>query len=61
LLNTGSTPLRYLCFSTRILTEVVGYPDSQKIGALSYSDSGEALVRIMVRESSAVDYYDGEL
>jgi uncharacterized cupin superfamily protein len=61
LLNTGGTTLRYLCFSTRIPTEVVGYPDSQKIGAFSYGDSGEALVRIMVRESSAVDYYDGEL
>jgi uncharacterized cupin superfamily protein len=61
LLNTGTKPLRYLCLSTRILTDVVGYPDSGKIGAMSYSGTGEAVVRIMVRESSAVDYYDGEL
>jgi uncharacterized cupin superfamily protein len=61
LLNTGSTNLRYLCFSTRALTEVVGYPDSKKIGAFSYDDAGQPRVRIMVRESSGVDYYDGEL
>lgn len=61
LLNTGDTALRYLCFSTRALTEVVGYPDSQKIGAISYDASGTALVQMMFRESGAVDYYDGEL
>lgn len=61
LLNTGDTPLRYLCFSTLIPTEVVGYPDSKKIGAMSCDGDGKARVRIMVRESSAVDYYDGEL
>lgn len=61
LLNTGTVPLRYLCFSTMVPTEVVGYPDSGKIGAMSYSAAGEPLVRIMVRESSGVDYYDGEL
>ncbi len=41
-------------------TAVVGYPDSQKIGAFSYSAAGESMVRIMVREESKVDYYDGE-
>lgn len=61
LLNTGSTPLRYLCFSTLISTEVVGYPDSGKIGAMSFSATGQPHVRRMFRESSHVDYYDGEL
>jgi uncharacterized cupin superfamily protein len=61
LLNTGSATLRYLCFSTMTPTEVVGYPDSGKIGAFSFGAGGEPLVRIMVRDSSGVDYYDGEL
>lgn len=61
LLNSGSGPLRYLCFSTLVPTDVVGYPDSKKIGAMSYTAAGEAVVRIMVREGSGVDYYDGEL
>ncbi len=61
LLNTGTAPLRYLCFSTLIPTEVVGYPRSKKIGAMSISSAGEQMVRIVVREESAVDYYDGEL
>ena len=61
LLNSGTAPLRYLCFSTMLPTEVVGYPDSQKIGAFSYTAAGESVVRIMVREESKVDYYDREL
>lgn len=59
LLNTGDAPLRYLCFSTMIPTEVVGYPDSHKIGAMSFAD-GKPVVRIMVRDSSGVGYYEGE-
>ena len=42
-------------------TEVVGYPDSKKIGAFGYTAAGESVVRIMVREESKVDYYDREL
>jgi uncharacterized cupin superfamily protein len=61
LLNTGPSPLRYLCFSTMLGTEVVGYPDSKKIGAMSYTSAGESVVRIMVRDTSGVDYYDGEV
>jgi len=61
LLNTGDGPLRYLCFSTLIPTEVVGYPHSKKIGAMSVNSTGEQMVRIVVRESSVADYYDGEL
>ena len=61
LVNSGTSPLRYLCFSTLISTEVVGYPDSGKIGAVSYTSAGEPLVRIVVRNSSGVDYYDGEI
>ena len=59
--NTGEEPLRYLCFSTMLPTEVVGYPDSRKIGAMGFGAGGEQIVRIMVREESHVDYYDREL
>jgi uncharacterized cupin superfamily protein len=61
LFNTGEAPLKYLCFSTMIHTEIVGYPNSKKIGAMSVSAAGEQIVRIMVREGNVVDYYDGEL
>ena len=61
LLNTSETTLKYLCFSTLQMADVVGYPDSKKIGALGFGPAGEQWVRIMVREDSAVDYYDGEL
>ena len=63
--NTGTGPLRYLCFSTVSTPEIVGYPDSKKIGAMGASSYGEAMkgntwVRLITRESSAIDYYDGE-
>jgi hypothetical protein len=40
-------------------TEIVGYPDSKKIGAMA-APRGERWLRLIARESSAVDYYDGE-
>ncbi len=61
LLNTGDTPLRYLCFSTMIPTEVVGYPDSKKVGAFGGPGTGPQWQRVMVREGTLLDYYDGEL
>lgn len=61
LLNTGEAPIRYLCFSTLVPTEVVGYPDSKKIGAMSFTDAGKSRIRHMFREDSQVDYYEGEL
>jgi uncharacterized cupin superfamily protein len=61
LINTGEVPLRYLCFSTLIPTEVVGYPDSKKVGAFGGPGGGEQWLRVMVREGSMLDYYDGEL
>jgi uncharacterized cupin superfamily protein len=32
LINTGDAPLTYICFSTMNPIEIVGYPDSDKIG-----------------------------
>jgi len=63
--NTGQTPLRYLGLSTLGNAEVVGYPDSKKIGASSAADyaaamRGEHWVRILVNEGPNAGYYDGE-
>jgi uncharacterized cupin superfamily protein len=65
LVNTGKTPLRYLCFSTLSAAEVVGYPDSKKLAAASAASYEEAMsgkhwVRIIVRDDVGVGYYDGE-
>jgi uncharacterized cupin superfamily protein len=61
LINTGTDTLRYLCFSTLLSTEVVGYPDSGKTAAMAYGAGDQPWVRAIFRNDSAVDYYDGEL
>ena len=60
--NTGSTPLRYLCFSTMNLVEVVGYPDSDKVGASARTaDGSKPVVRVLLKRADGnVDYYEGE-
>ena len=64
LINTGTEPLRYLCFSTMNSPEVAGYPDSGKLGIIGgRAPGGSARVsalRKCFRESSEVDYYEGE-
>jgi uncharacterized cupin superfamily protein len=65
MVNRGDKTCRYLCFSTKHTTEVVGYPDSKKIAA-SAADSPNAWVtgNFWVRElhfsKDQVQYYDGE-
>ena len=61
--NTGDQPLTYLCMSTMVTTDVVGYPDSRKTAALAFAPgtAGEApWVRAMFRNESVTDYYDRE-
>ena len=63
--NTGDAVLRYLCFSTMNTAEVVGYPDSKKVGAMAAPSmeaalKGETWVRVLTFEPSKVGYYDGE-
>lgn len=62
--NTGNGPLRYLCLSTLLTTEVVGYPDSKKLAAVGCADPKTgvmgAKVRFIIKEQPSVDYYDGE-
>ena len=59
IINTSAAELRYLAFSTTGSPEVCYYPDSGKYGAYHYDD-GAFPLRFMARETSAVDYYDGE-
>jgi uncharacterized cupin superfamily protein len=63
LVNSGDGPLRYLCLSNKVTTDVVGYPDSGKIGA-SGGESTDYFappwVRSLFFADSAVDYFDGE-
>src|SRR5579859_3715110 len=64
LLNTGTTPLRYLCLSTRPQADVVGYPDSKKVGAVGVPGGWKfpqpAWIRVICKADSAIDYYEGE-
>jgi uncharacterized cupin superfamily protein len=53
--NRGSDPVRVLMLSTKADTSVCIYPDSGKLLAISPHD------RLMTRQSSDVDYYDGEV
>jgi uncharacterized cupin superfamily protein len=63
--NTGSTPLRYLCIATTHLTEVCGYPDSDKLLMVSTPshEAGwrrEMNVMHITRGPSTIEYFDGE-
>lgn len=55
--NAGEDTVRVLMLSTTHEPAVVVYPDSDKIGVWP----GDAADRIVVRRSSGVDYWDGEL
>ena len=54
--NDSSAPARVLMFSTVVYPTATAYPDSGKVGIYT-GTAGEDLI---VRRSSAVDYYDGE-
>ena len=61
--NTGSTPLQYLCMSSRAVADVVGYPDSGKIAAVANPRANffdQPWVRGIYRAEETVDYYEGE-
>jgi len=59
--NTGDEDLVYLAISTRVLPEVVGYPDSGKTG-VRVAAIHEPGARFLVRDAaqSGVGYFDGE-
>jgi len=60
MINSGDAPLRYLCFSTMLTTEVAVYPDSKKVGAMSIGPDGTPWVRQLHHESGQKGYFDGE-
>jgi uncharacterized cupin superfamily protein len=65
ILNTGAGTLRYLGLSTQATGEIVGYPDSKKIGimaapSLEAAFRGERWLRVIVPDSAGVGYFDGE-
>jgi uncharacterized cupin superfamily protein len=59
IINTGSTPMRYLSLSNMADVEVCEYPDSNKTGVFAAAP-GAPKLRGLYRAASAVDYYDGE-
>jgi len=54
--NDGEQPARVLMWSTVVLPSATVYPDSDKIGIWT----GRPEDDVMVRRSSAVEYFDGE-
>lgn len=63
LVNTSDTPLEYFCFSSMFLPEVVYYPDSNKLGAITPGDSEESMIkgrRAAFLHHNPVGYWDGE-
>ena len=62
--NASKRVLLYLCLSTMIPTEVVGYPDSKKLGMIAGSapggDSKKRHITSFFRADDAVPYWYGE-
>ena len=58
--NRAGEPARVLIVSTKISPELVEYPDSGKVGAMS-QPPGEQPVRVMARPEDSLDYFEGEL
>lgn len=62
--NATDEPLRYLCFSTMIDPEIVGYPDSGKVGLFAGSapfgsPDRRTLTKFLPLDAET-DYWDGE-
>jgi len=65
LINSGDTTLKYICFSTQQKTDVVEYPDSGKVGAITWAEEEDTegdgvLFRHRAYQSDPVDYWEGE-
>jgi uncharacterized cupin superfamily protein len=59
IINTGTTPMRYLALSTLVDLEACEYPDSQKVSIVT-GRPGQRGLRKMFRAENTVDYYDRE-
>jgi uncharacterized cupin superfamily protein len=65
LINTGTTPLRYLAVSTMIEADVWEYPDSGKFGVVAGRTPGAppgdaTFPARFVADGASVDYWHGE-
>jgi uncharacterized cupin superfamily protein len=62
LVNTGEGELKYLCMSTMQKTDVVEYPDSNKVGAVTWGGSDDGVPAFSHRAIAAepVGYWEGE-
>ena len=63
LINTGSSPLKYLSISTMHDPEVCEYPDSGKFAAIAVGkgrDFANAHLRSIHRAADSLGYFDGE-
>lgn len=64
IVNDGDAPLRYLCFSTMLPTDIGVYPDSKKIGVFGGAAPGgpkeERFLSGFLRADATVGYWDGE-
>lgn len=64
IVNTGTAELRYLAVSTKLSPELVEYPDSGKFGVLAElapePDGKPRGFRFVGRETSQLDYWEGE-
>jgi uncharacterized cupin superfamily protein len=59
IINTGTSPLRYLALSTLPAVDACEYPDSGKVMVVA-GQRGDRRLRKMFRAETTVDYYDGE-
>ncbi len=67
LINTGTSTLKYLCFSTTVLPEVLTYPDSQKAGMMVDGDRAPQNWMVfrgrgfkLLKDAESLQYFDGE-
>ncbi len=62
-INTSDDALEYFCYSSMTLPEVVFYPDSNKLGAITPGTAADG--RLAARQAAFIrreplDYWDGE-
>lgn len=60
ILNTGSTPLRYLAISSMADLDICEYPDSGKFLARAKGPDGKQRFRQIRKSEGDIDYWDGE-
>jgi uncharacterized cupin superfamily protein len=60
LTNTGGHPLRYLSFSDRTGTDIVGYPDSKKFSFKALDGTNGYWVSKRIHDQPSVGYFEGE-